>query len=382
MAASPHTDTQEKPTMSTGIDIAQFAKVTWGDVCLRHQALPHLDPHVLLHAGPPLAGVIPHPIRNAAIQAILYEGAASDVQTAAALLESQQYLLRPAQDVDVVTPLAQVVSHSMPLAVAKLGNVQAYGALVEGGPPALRFGVATGESCAQLARIADIGCRLLAPGLQRQPVSLYDIVAFALDNGDECHSRTSMANQCLADMLATSAYGIDVTAILAIRKNPGFVLPILMAAAKAVLLSAGDQAVHSVGGNGIHFGLRLKGETSWRTIDAAAPIGTRFPNTESTIALGAIGDSAVIDYAGLGAQALAAAPDLCKEWGSLLPADALHRRSEIVDPSSGLVAPARVLSSGKTPLVNLAILDLDGAQGLIGRGFFIPDNEAFRSALQ
>ena len=97
--------------------------------------------------------------------------------------------------------------------------------------------------------------------------------------------------------------------------------------------------------------------------------------------MGAIGDSAVIGYAGLGAQAISAAPDLCKDWAAILPIDALERREDIVDRQSGTVAPAKIRSSGKAPLVNLAILDRDGTRGLIGRGFYEPAAQALLTAL-
>jgi hypothetical protein len=86
--------------------------------------------------------------------------------------------------------------------------------------------------------------------------------------------------------------------------------------------------------------------------------------------LGAIGDSAVIDFCGLGGQALSAAPLLASEWSAVLPADALARRERLIDPDTGIVDARRVVASGLAPLINLAIIDRDGAAGLIGRGFY------------
>ena len=63
--------------------------------------------------------------------------------------------LEPAQNYGVVTPLAQVVSHSMPMAVVGDARSQAYAPLSEGPVPALRFGsrclasslIVFGQSC-------------------------------------------------------------------------------------------------------------------------------------------------------------------------------------------------------------------------------------------
>jgi hypothetical protein len=79
--------------------------------------------------------------------------------------------------------------------------------------------------------------------------------------------------------------------------------------------------------------------------------------------LGAIGDSAVIDFCGLGAQALST--------------DALARREALIDPHSGIVDPERVVGTAVAPLINLAMLDHDATVGLIGRGVYSPSVSLF-----
>ncbi|MFN6998277.1 MAG: hypothetical protein ACK4PH_29165, partial [Aquincola tertiaricarbonis] len=123
----------------------------------------------------------------------------------------------------------------------------------------------------------------------------------------------------------------------------------------------------------------LHGEAHWRSVPAAPPRGTRLPGHAATAALGAIGDSAVLDFCGLGGQALAAAPALCAEWQGLLPADLPTRRAAVVDAASGLVDAACIVAHGLPPLVNLAILDELGNAGLIGRGWYAPDPALFTS---
>jgi len=85
----------------------------------------------------------------------------------------------------------------------------------------------------------------------------------------------------------------------------------------------------------------------------------------------------VIDFCGLGGQAMHLAPALAAEWAQWLQGDALARRKAVVDAGSGCVDLPRVLASGTVPQVNLAILDLDGACGLLGRGFSLPDRALF-----
>ncbi len=342
-----------------------FEGAAWRDVVRRSDVLPHLERTVLLHAGPPFEGAPPAAVRQAAAQALIFEGLAPDMADALAMLAKGGAQLQPAQDHGVATPLAQVVSASMPLAVVGDSLSVAYAPLVEGPPPALRFGSDAPEALRRLRHVATLGWERLAPALRHQPLELGAVVAQALAQGDECHGRTGAANQALLAAMPWLA-AEDRAALTA---SPGFVLPILMAAACWRLRSTGT-GIAAAGGNGQQFGIRVHGETGWRTATAEAPRGMRFPQHAATPALGAIGDSAVIDFCGLGGQALAAAPALCEEWQAVLPGDLALHREAVVNARSGMVDAGRVRDSGRAPFVNLAILDREGSQGLIGRGCY------------
>ena len=363
----------QPPAVST--DFARwatpFAHACWRDVRTRAQALPALSPQVLLHAGPPLTGPAPVPVRQAAIQALLFEDMAPDAAAAGELLDTGAVQLAPAQDHGLVTPLAQVVSASMPLALAGDECSGAWAPLVEGPAPALRFGTTDAGALQRLRGIAALGQRL-APLLRARPLPLGPVVAQALREGDECHARTGAAHQALLAQLP----GLCAQDREQLAASPGFVLTILMAAA-AWRMRAQDAPIAAVGGNGQAFGLRLRGARDWQQLPAQPPQGTRFAGHEQTPALGAIGDSAVLDFCGLGGQALAAAPALCEEWRATLAADAAMRRALVCDPDTGLVDPARIRRSGVAPLVNLAILGADGAAQLMGRGWYAPDPTLF-----
>ncbi|MCD2511026.1 DUF1116 domain-containing protein [Comamonas endophytica] len=350
-----------------------FARACWRDVVTRAQALPELAPHVLLHAGPPLEGPAPAPVRQAAVQALLFEGLALDEAAALNLLDTGAVQLAPAQDHGVATPLAQVVSASMPLAVVGDGKRCAWAPLIEGPAPALRFGTTDAGALQRLRAIAALGQRL-APLLRDAPVPLRPVVEQALKEGDECHARTGAANAALLARLP----GICAQDREALAASPGFVLTILMAAA-AWRMRAEDAPIAAAGGNGQAFGLRLRGARGWQAVAARPPQGTRFAGHEQTPALGAIGDSAVLDFCGLGGQSLAAAPALCEEWRSTLPRDVAARRAQVCDPATGLVDPACVRRSGLPPLVNLAILGADGTAQLMGRGWYAPDSALFEA---
>lgn len=340
-------------------------------------ALPDLPADTLLHAGPPFGdATLPAPVRNAAIHALVYEGRAADAEAAGRLIDTGHLRFAPAQDHGVVTPLAQVVTGSMPVLQVGDDASVSYAPLAEGPAPALRFGspdplcVARARACAEMA-LGELG-----PWIARHPVAVDTIVRTALSLGDECHSRTAAANHALADALQ----GMPGTAPETIRANQGFVLTALMAGSAWALrrLSAGrPRAIVAAGGNGVQFGVRLAGDTDWRSVPADAPIGPRFAHAESARALGAIGDSAVIDMCGLGGQALAWAPELAAEWRALLPPEWPARSASMVDPEYGTVDIDRIRASGCAPFIHLAMLDAEGKLGLLGRGFYRPPTAVF-----
>lgn len=355
---------------SAGAAAAPFAGARWLDVVPRSECLPDLDARVLLHAGPPLRGAAPIPMRQAAIQAILFEDLAPDAAVAQALLASGTVKLEPAQDHGVVTPLAQVVSHSMPMAVVGDSRYQGFAPLSEGPAPALRFGAAD-PGCLARLRETSHAAGALAQAVRLAPIDLGMVIKQALELGDECHSRTAEANRLLLAQLPT----LPDTVRARISANAGFVLPILMGAAAWSLEVLGGRVV-AAGGNGVEFGVRLRGDTAWRNVAAEPPRGTSFPGP-AAVTLGAIGDSAVLDFCGLGGQAIRFAPALAEEWQSLLPGGIVDRFSAILDEKTGAVSPEQVSRTGQAPVIHLAMLDRSGHRGLIGRGFYIPPVDLF-----
>lgn len=342
-----------------------FEGAVWKGVATRAQLLPDLPSAVLLHAGPPFETEVPAPVLQAATLALQYEGRSVSFAETAHLLQTGALRLAPAQDHGVVTPLAQVVSASMPLAVVSNGQAAAFAPLVEGPSPALRFGTGGSAALERLMAVSTMAIDRLAAVLHAHPVNLHDVASQALMQGDECHGRTGAANEALLNQMPWLVPQDRDR----IRANPSFVLPLLMAAASAALRARPDGIV-AVGGNGQSFGVRLSSTAGWRQVAADSPCGTRFAQFVDARALGAIGDSAVIDFCGLGAQAFEFAPALLAELRASLPADVLDRRHQVLSRTSGLVSCLEVITSRKAPLVNLAILDSGGENGLIGRGSY------------
>ncbi|MES1924344.1 DUF1116 domain-containing protein [Salinisphaera sp. T31B1] len=333
---------------------------------------PELGDDVLLHAGPPLdTHALPYPVRNAAVHALVYAGwPAGD---AARAIDTDAIRFEPAQDHGVVTPLAQVVSNAMP--VFRVGDErhEVAAPIAESAPPALRFGSADEACVIRLRQQAEWAFGALAPRLADAPLPIRDWIDAALVEGDECHARTGVANARLISALGElpEDYAESIAA------NANFVLPILMAAS-AWAIRRHRGSIAAVGGNGQRFGVRFDDEQDWRTVDARPPIGVALAGGEQLPVLGAVGDSPVIDFCGLGGQALAFAPALVEAWEALLPADWQERADAVSDDETGLVCRHRIAASGRSPLVHLALVSAAPEGGLAGRGFYTPPMALFR----
>ena len=348
-----------------------FAGAVWFDVMPRSIAVAHLPETVLLHAGPPFLGAPPPPVRNAAVQALLFERLANNEFEALRLLSSGKVHLQPAQDHGVATPLAQVVSASMWLMAVRHHAHVGFAAMLEGAPPALRFG-SNDRACTD--RLRELGRRVTAhvlPVLHAAPVPLAEIIREAVAAGDDCHSRTSAANRALVHRLCASdaGTGLDADTAMTLAAIPAFVLSVLMAGAAAALRHHGS-TVAALGGNGIDFGVRLRGSADWNREPALPPVGELLPGRGGCTVLPAIGDSVLVDFCGLGGQV-----------------DDTSLRDALRDPSSGILDPRRIAKGGeragaaRPPVFNLAMLDADGTAGLIGRGIYRPPTALFRTGV-
>jgi hypothetical protein len=330
-------------------------------------ARPDLPRNTLFHAGPPYAGSAPMAVQKAAQQAAIIGGLAPNAETAARMLADGTLRLAPAQDVNLVAPLAQVVSADMWCFEVSDGTHTTHAPLGEGPPPALRFG-SDDPVCVSRARdwcsaVADA----LNPLLAAQPIDPYPLMLAALEEGDDCHARTMAGNE----LFLAAVPSLPEELVTAVRSNAGFVLCLWMAWC-AWKLRADGGALRAIGGNGLQFGVRLQGDEDWRTVDAPPPVGIYFQPDQAPQSLGAIGDSAVVDACGFGGQALKHAPSLLEEWAAVLPNDAATRPTAILNPKTGAIDVARIVATATPPIINLAILHRDGAGAPIGRGHYCP----------
>jgi hypothetical protein len=350
----------------------------------------------LLHAGPPLSttGPLPAPLVNSGALAALYEGWASELASAARLVQARDIVLEPAQDYGVVVPLAAVASPSMAVHVIAdltFGGPPCYAVINEGPAPALRFGVTDTAVLAKLRWLNSEFASWLRQAIARSPIELLPIIDAALALGDDCHSKTVAGTTLL---LAELGAGQDkpggrIGRFLA--RADGFALNLWMGAVAMAMRSArgvpGSSLVTAAGGNGSTFGVQVSGFPGrWFCHPAGPPAA---PGPLRAAGLPAIGDSAVLDCFGLGGMALDRAPDVAALLARCIPDDAAHRSGTLarVHPAFastrrrvGLLAQ-RVAEAGP-PLIVLGVLDANGQLGRLSGGLYSPPAGLFAEICQ
>lgn len=354
----------------------------------------------LLHAGPAFdrPDEIAGPILNSAAVAAVFEGLAGDFEEARARIGRGEIALGPAQDRGIVLPLASVLSASMALhVVADAGAPaqRAYAPINGGAGPALRLGLCSQAVLAHARWLNGPFAELLSKASARD-LDLIEIARLGLGQGDDLHGRTPAATAALAARLGP-AFGTSPGAEEArgfLREGPSFFLNLWMGACKCILAAGagvpGASLVTAAGGNGLRIGLQVAGlPGAWFTAPAAPPVGD-LGGRPAARALGAIGDSALVDLLGFGAMAMSYAPAQEAALGRFLPAGGLalpglllarvHPGFAALGLRTGLCA-GRVVETGRSPVISLGILDRRGEAGRLGGGIFEMPQAPFRAAL-
>ncbi|MFA3918454.1 YlbE family protein [Ruegeria hyattellae] len=388
------------PADQLAFDRAMVTQPVWNRFDTAAEALG-LAANVLLHAGPAFDSPdqITAPILNSACVAAVWQGLARDFDQAEAMIVTGEIVLKPAQDHDVVTPLAAVVSADMPLHAvydAWRGQQRVYAPINAGNRPAMRLGLRTEAVLDHIrwlnTRFLDVLDKGLAEGIALVPLAVTGLMA-----GDDCHGRTPAATEALvAELKDRTPGGItDDTALAFMADSPSLFLNLWMAATKCMMKRAegieGSSFVTAAGGNGCVVGIQVSGlPGQWFTIPAGPPIGAFDVDLPWDRALGAIGDSAVIDTFGLGAMAIDLSPAQKTTLGGFLPKDATARMSGLsvgahpyfraLNIRLGSTA-RRAVAQGAGPVIGLGILDRLGQAGRLGAGIYDMPVTPFAAAL-
>ncbi|MCX6087872.1 MAG: DUF1116 domain-containing protein [Caldiserica bacterium] len=306
------------------------ARPVWVGVEKAIDVIPGMKKNLILHAGPPVTwDRMSGPQKGAVMGALMYEGFVKTPEEAEKLAASGEIEFEPCHHHNTVGPMAGIVSASMPVAVVEnetFGN-RAFNTLNEGIGKVLRMGAYTPDVIERLKWMENIMLPVLSKAIKKAGrMELKPIIAEALTMGDELHNRSRAASYLLfakiTPYLLQTMEDIKSTneVISFMQANIHTFLPFIMASCKASLDPArnieGSTMVTVMSRNGTDWGIQVSGlGDEWFIAESPVPDVLLFPGFTKEDVGRDIGDSSIMETAGLGGLAIAAAPAIIKFVG-------------------------------------------------------------------
>ncbi|MDO8734517.1 MAG: DUF1116 domain-containing protein [Elusimicrobiota bacterium] len=382
------------------------------DIAPAKDVIKGMTKETILHAGPPIIwNKMCGPVRGAVIGALIYEGLAKDESEAEGLAASGKIKFASCHHYGAVGPMAGIISASMYVFVVKnetAGNL-AYATLNEGLGKVLRFGANSPDVIERLKWMETV----LAPALAKAVkisggINIKSITAQALMMGDECHNRNVAATglflkEIFPHLLKTDLDKNTISEVIKfISGNPHFFLNLSMAACKSATDTVNglknSTVVSAMARNGTDIGIRIAGlGEKWFTAPAGNPKGLYFAGFSEKDANPDLGDSTISETAGIGANAMAAAPAIVKFVGGS-PSDALNATRKMykitVGRHTGYQIPQldfvgtpvcfdirKIVETQITPIINTGIAHKKPGIGQVGAGILDAPLKCFEDAL-
>ncbi|GAA0431729.1 hypothetical protein Acor_04080 [Acrocarpospora corrugata] len=369
-----------------------------------------LPPGTFFHAGPPIDWErASGPMRGALIGGMLFEGLAATPDEAEQKLATGSIRLDSCHHHRTVGPMAGVVSPSMWMLEARDAEHggTAYCSLNEGLGKVLRYGAYGPEVVERLRWMGEVLGPVLQAALNLNgPLDLRNLIAQALQMGDELHNRNRAATSLMVRELAPAIVDAAPTqageVLRFINGNDHFFLNAGMAAGKAAADAArdvpGSSLVVAMARNGTDFGIQLSGcGDRWFTGPAGVPDGLYLGAYGPGDANPDIGDSTITETVGLGGFAMAAAPAIVRFVGGDV-ADAVAATRSMYEitlaehpayqiPGLGFrgtpvgIDVTLVARTSVLPVVNTGIAGRVAGTGQVGAGLVSPPPEAFVAAI-
>jgi hypothetical protein len=306
------------------------ARPVWVGVEKAIDVIPGMKKNLILHAGPPVTwDRMSGPQKGAVMGVLMYEGFVKTPEEAEKLAASGEIEFEPCHHHNTVGPMAGIVSASMPVAVVEnetFGN-RAFNTLNEGIGKVLRMGAYSPDVIERLKWMENIMLPVLSKAIKKAgKMELKPIIAEALTMGDELHNRSRAASYLLfakiTPYLLQTMEDIKSTneVISFMQANIHTFLPFIMASCKASLDPArnieGSTMVTVMSRNGTDWGIQVSGlGDEWFIAESPVPDVLLFPGFKKEDVGRDIGDSSIMETAGLGGLAIAAAPAIIKFVG-------------------------------------------------------------------
>jgi hypothetical protein len=409
----PDTKAQIEEANRKTLEVILAGRPIWVDVRPASEVVPGMTKNTVLHSAPAIEWErMCGPHRNGIIGAVLYEGLARTPDEARRLIEGGEVTIDACHHHDSVGAGAGITTSSMPMLVIEnkaYGN-RAYCAVFESGAlQGIKWGNYNQEIANQLRWQAEVLGPALKASIQAMGgLDVKNIIAKAVQMGDECHNRSIAASSLffkevmphLVKVSKDEEVLLQCTEFLA-RADHCF-LHITMAAAKAMLEPAKgipySTVVTTMARNGVEFGIQVSGlGGEWFTAPANKVEGLYFRSEwgpeDATLDLG---DSCITETIGLGGFIQATAPTVQQYvQGTLQQAfrNTAEMREICVGTNQELQLPnldfqgapigidiRKVVQTGIAPLIDTAITHREA--GLIGAGQVRAPMACFEKALK
>jgi hypothetical protein len=375
------------------------------------QVIPGMTDKTFLHAGPPIAYTqMAGPMQGAILGAIVFEGLAKNLNDADTLARSGSLHFAPAHEYGAVGPMAGIISPTMPVHVVEnpIHKNTAYCTINEGLGKVLRYGANSPEVIQKLTWLRDVFGPTLNEALQTMgPIDLKQIIAQALQMGDETHNRNKAATALFLKEIARAIFltKVDmdkkVMVFDFIKNNDHYFLNLSMPTAK-VALDAAQGIPHStlvtvMARNGVEFGIKIASSKQWFTGPAQFVKGLYFTGYSEKDAAPDIGDSAITETYGIGGFAMGGAPAIVQFVGGTV-ADAIryskmmrlitvgqHTQMQLPSldfaPSALGIDILKVIATNILPIINTGMAHKLAGIGQVGAGLVEPPMACFTKAL-
>ncbi len=376
------------------------------------QVIPGMTERTFLHAGPPITyEKMAGPMKGAILGAIVFEGLAKNLTEAETLVKKGLITFAPAHEYRAVGPMAGIISPSMPVHVVEnpVHKNTAYCTINEGLGKVLRYGANGPEVIQKLKWIRDGFAPVLNEALKiTGPIDLKQIIAQALQMGDETHNRNKAATALFLKEIARAIFltkaDMDKKVMVFdfIKNNDHYFLNLSMPAAKVALDSAQgiphSSMVTVMARNGVDFGIKIASSNQWFTAPANYVKGLYFTGYSEKDAAPDIGDSAITETYGIGGFAMGGAPAIVQFVGGTV-ADAMkysktmhfitvghHQMMQLPSldfaPSALGIDIRKVVSTNILPIINTGIAHKEPGVGQVGAGLVEPPMACFTQALK
>ena len=371
-----------------------------------------MEDYTVLHAGPPLTwDRMCGPMRGSIIGACMFEGWADTPDEVVSIAEKGKLKFDSSHHHHGIGPMSGIITPSMKVHVVRNDKfgIDTYATLYMGVGKVLRHGAYDDEVMGKLRWMNNELALLYKEAiLHAEGIDLKNIVAQAVQMGDEMHNRNKASNSLflislVPHLIAVGEQDKVIKAVKFIEDAGHFILNSVMAGCKGMLDAGagipGSTIVTAIARNGTETGIRVSGTgDQWFTAPAPMIDGVYFPGFGPEDANPDLGDSAITETAGLGSLAMAGAPAVVEYIGGT-PQFAVETTQKMYEITVGehetFKMPSmnfrgtplgidirKVVETEITPVINTGIACKRPGVGQIGAGLTATPMECFVKAIE